>query len=465
MNLAATYVGEKALEQGVKLILNNPEKNIPRLIGLAEKLARDDHHRRMVANVKKVLQDKKGNWYCFARDLLTRTHPNIRQRLAVDFFINSTFIGVPRQKEWAAKLGVSVPWAILIDPTEKCNLNCTGCWAGDYQRAHELDLATMDRVITEGEKLGINFIVLSGGEPLLRRDDIIRLAERHPDQVFHLFTNGTLIDQKFVDDMIRLGNITVALSLEGFEEKTDRRRGRGVFAKVMAAMDLMRAAGAVYGVSVTYSRNNTEELGSEAFVDMLVNKGVAFGWYFTYIPIGKDVDLEMMATPEQRAWMFDRIQHFRQTKPIFLVDFWNDGEASNGCIAGGRRYFHINAAGEVEPCAFVHYSTCNIKDVSLVEALQNPLFRAYQKRQPFHQNLRRPCPIIDNPEMLRDIVAESGARSTQLHNDETAAEFATKLAPYARSWGEVADRIWEAGGKAATATGERENCCLCSVAH
>jgi MoaA/NifB/PqqE/SkfB family radical SAM enzyme len=382
-----------------------------------------------------------------------------------NFFINATFVGVPRQKEWAAKLGVAVPWAILMDPTEKCNLNCTGCWAGDYQRAQELDFATMDRVITEGEKLGIHFIVLSGGEPMLRRDDIVRLAEKHPDQVFHLFTNGTLIDQKFVDDMVRLGNITVALSLEGFETKTDSRRGKGVFAKVMQAMDLMQAAGVIYGVSVTYSRDNTEELGSDAFADMLVDKGVAFGWCFTYIPIGKDVDLTMMATPEQRAWMFERIKYFRSTKPILLIDFWNDGEASNGCIAGGRRYFHINAAGEVEPCAFVHYSTCNIKDVSLVEALQNPLFRAYQQRQPFNLNLRRPCPLIDNPEMLRDIVAESGARSTQLHDGETAEEFAAKLVPYACRWGEIADRIWKSRKRDASAKMEEENGCPGHSAH
>ncbi|MBC7348252.1 MAG: SPASM domain-containing protein, partial [Clostridia bacterium] len=119
-----------------------------------------------------------------------------------------------------------------------------------------------------------------------------------------------------------------------------------------------------------------------------------------------------------------------------------DGEAVNGCIAGGRTYFHINAAGEVEPCAFVHYATCNIKDVSLKEALQNPLFKAYQKRQPFHPNLRRPCPIIDNPEMLRDIVKESGAYPTQLHQDETIDEFVDKIKPYSVAWGELADNIW-----------------------
>lgn len=443
MNLAETFVGEKLLEQGVKFILRNPERNLRGILGIAEKLAREPHHREMVAAVKRVLQDKESNWYKFAQRLLTQTHPNIRQRLAINFFVNSTFIGVPRQKEWASKLGVSVPYAILMDPTEKCNLNCLGCWAGDYQRTQELDLATMDRIATEGEKLGIYFIVLSGGEPLLRRQDILTLAERHPDQVFHIFTNGTLIDETFVQEMVRLGNITVAISLEGFEETTDARRGKGVFKKVMRAMDLLRENGAVFGASVTYTRKNTEELGSEAFIDMLVDKGVAFVWFFTYIPIGKDVDLEMMATPEQRAWMFERITYFRQTKPIFLVDFWNDGEASNGCIAGGRRYFHINAAGEVEPCAFVHYSTCNIKNMSLIEALQNPLFRAYQKRQPFHPNLRRPCPLIDCPEMLQEIVHESGAYCTQLHDKETIDEFAAKLKPYAQEWGRLADSIWE----------------------
>jgi MoaA/NifB/PqqE/SkfB family radical SAM enzyme len=376
--------------------------------------------------------------------LLTETSYNVRTRLAINFFINATLVGSPKLKETEAREGVHVPWAILIDPTEKCNLNCLGCWAGDYQRQHELDFETLDRILTEAEQLGIYFIVFSGGEPLLRKKDLVALAEKHEGQVFHLFTNGTLIDEEFVHEMQRVGNITPAVSVEGLEETTDARRGKGVFQKVMRAMDLMRENGCVFGISVTYTKNNTEEVGSDEFIDLMVAKGAAYGWYFTYIPIGKDVDLELMATPEQRAYMYDRILYFRETKPIFLADFWNDGEAVNGCIAGGRSYFHINAAGEVEPCAFVHYATCNIKDMSLKEALQNPLFAAYQKRQPFHSNLRRPCPIIDVPDMLRDIVKESGAHSTQLRNEETADEFADKIKPYAEAWGEIADAIWTA---------------------
>ncbi|HHP51011.1 MAG TPA: radical SAM protein [Moorella mulderi] len=442
MALGSSRLKERLLEIGVKWLLHDPERNFPKMLKIAEKLAKEPHHKEMVLAVKRVLSDENSPWYVYARRLLTQTHPNIRERMALNFFVNATFQGVPRQKEWESRLGVGIPWAILMDPTERCNLRCQGCWAGDYQGTHDLEFELMDRILTEAEELGIYFIVLSGGEPTIRWKDIVKLAERHSQQVFHLFTNGTLIDQNFVDDMVRLGNITVALSLEGFEERTDARRGKGVFAKVMKAMDLMRQAGVIYGVSITYNRLNTEEVGSDAFVDMLIDRGVAFGWYFTYIPIGKDVDLKMMATPQQRAWMYERMQYFRKTKPIFLVDFWNDGQHSNGCIAGGRRYFHITAAGEVEPCAFVHYSCCNIKDMSLIEVLKNPLFRAYQKRQPFHCNPLRPCPLIDNPEKMVEMVLESGAYSTNVHGGEGPEEFAAKLVPYARDWGKVADSLW-----------------------
>ena len=237
----------------------------------------------------------------------------------------------------AKELGHSVPWAILIDPTERCNLNCTGCWAGDYQRSEELDFETLDRVMTEAEELGIFFTIMSGGEPTLRKRDIIKLAEKHPSQVIHLFTNGTLVDDEFVAEMMRVGNITLAFSIEGFEESTDSRRGKSVFKKVMEAMDRMRKAGLIFGVSVTYTRKNTEELASEEFVDMLVDKGATFAWYFTYVPVGKDVDVELMATPEQRAYMYEKVLEYRRTKPIFIMDFWNDGEISHGCIAGGKR--------------------------------------------------------------------------------------------------------------------------------
>lgn len=442
MDLARTYLGEKVVSQGVKYLLSRDMDDIGKLISWAEKLPMPAHQREDLKAVSKFLEDKNSNWYKLGQRILAETDPKVKEKLGLNFFVNANFLGVPKQQKMAKELGYSVPWAILIDPTERCNLNCIGCWAGDYSRHEELDFDTLDRIFTECEELGIYFIIMSGGEPTMRKKDIIKLAEKHSSQAFLLFTNGTLVDDEFVAEMKRVGNITLAFSIEGFEETTDARRGKGTFKKVMEAMDRMRKAGLIYGVSVTYNRNNTEELASEEFVDMLVDKGVVYAWYFTYIPVGKDVDVDLMATPEQRTYMYEKVLEYRRTKPIFIMDFWNDGEVSNGCIAGGKRYLHINARGDVEPCAFVHYASCNIKDVSLKEALGSPLMRAYQKRQPFNMNHHRPCPLIDNPEMMVEIVKESGAYPTQLNPDETPEEFAEKLTPYAQKWGQIADEKW-----------------------
>jgi MoaA/NifB/PqqE/SkfB family radical SAM enzyme len=442
MDLARSQLGEKIVGQGLKYLLSKDIDDLDKLIDWAEKLPMPQNHRVYLESAKKFLKDKDSNWYQFAQRLLRETDPYVKEKIGMNFFLNANFLGVQRQNKMAKELGHSVPWAILIDPTERCNLNCTGCWAGDYQRSEELDFETLDRVMTEAEELGIFFTIMSGGEPTLRKRDIIKLAEKHPSQVIHLFTNGTLVDDEFVAEMMRVGNITLAFSIEGFEESTDSRRGKSVFKKVMEAMDRMRKAGLIFGVSVTYTRKNTEELASEEFVDMLVDKGATFAWYFTYVPVGKDVDVELMATPEQRAYMYEKVLEYRRTKPIFIMDFWNDGEISHGCIAGGKRYLHINAKGDVEPCAFVHYATCNIKDLSLKDALSSPLMLAYQKRQPFNMNHHRPCPLIDNPEMMVEIVRESGAYSTQVNADETPEEFAQKLKNYSDSWGRLADAKW-----------------------
>lgn len=436
----------KIIDPAVGAIINyidkDPEKNLLTIANLMSRLAVLPEHKEQIEGVKRFLNDKDSNWYKFAIKGLKKVDKNILKRLMLNFFLNCNLKGIPKQKEMSEKLGVSVPWAVLIDPTEACNLKCIGCWAGDY-KPHSLSNEVLDRVFTEAEKLGIYFIVLSGGEPTVRKDDIVKLAEKHENQVFHLFTNGTLIDGKFVEDLKRVGNITLAISIDGLKEKTDARRGEGTFDKVMHSMDLLRENGVPFGFSATYTRQNTEEVGSDEFVDLLIDKGCYFGWYFTYIPVGKDVDFELMATPEQRKYMYERINYIRNNKELFAIDFWNDGEYSGGCIAGGRRYLHINASGEVEPCAFIHYSNVNINDVSLEDALKSPIMRSYQKRQPFNTDMLRPCPLIDNPEKLMEIVDESGAHNTQAHDESDIHNMIDDLKNVAAKWGEVADDIWE----------------------
>ena len=443
--ISSVDIVKPLVNQALAYVSKDPVANLPKILKIGERIAVKESHKAQVRDVAKVLTEPDGNWRELAIRLLTETHPNIMKSIGVNFFVNASLVGIPRQYKISEELGVQVPYAILMDPTEKCNLRCTGCWAGDYQRVRELDYEVMDRVCREAEELGIYLIVVSGGEPMAAKDKLLRLAESHPNQLFHPFTNGTLIDEDFVSEMVRVGNIAPALSLEGLEEETDNRRGKGVYRKIMRAMDLMREAGCVFGFSACYARNNVDVIASDEFIDTMVDKGCTFGWFFTYVPVGSEPNLDLMATPEQRAKMYDAVRRFRNTKPIFLVDFWNDGEFSLGCIAGGRRYLHINAAGDVEPCAFIHYATDNINDVSLKEALASPLMRAYQKRQPFNQNMLRPCPLIDNPEKLVEIIKESGARSTQLgeHTVEPEALAGKIQEEYTQHWAVRADQLWK----------------------
>ncbi|WAM32087.1 radical SAM protein [Caldicellulosiruptor naganoensis] len=444
MELPKRVIGEAVLKQVIRYLANNPEENMGKILDLTEKIVRRERDKWYIQNAKKYLLDPNSSWHHYAMRIIKETNPKVRERILINFFLNAGFIGVPKQLELIKKYDINIPYAILIDPTAACNLHCKGCWAGEYHKAARLEYEVLDRVVKEAQELGIYFIIFSGGEPLLRKDDILKLCEKYEDTVFLSFTNATLIDDEFIEKVAKVGNLAFAISIDGFEKSTDERRGPGVFKKVVTAMEKLKEAGVVFGFSTTYHRYNVEEVSSDEYIDFLIEKGAKFGWYFTYVPVGKDADVSYMATPEQRAYMYKRIEEIRWSKPIFVLDFWNDGEPAGGCIAGGRRYLHINANGDVEPCAFIHFSNVNIKECSLLDALKSPLFMAYRKNIPFNENHLRPCPMIDNPLKLKQIVEESGARPTQIGGEtETAEELANKLLEYSEKWGKVADKLWE----------------------
>jgi MoaA/NifB/PqqE/SkfB family radical SAM enzyme len=283
--------------------------------------------------------------------------------------------------------------------------------------------------------------LFSGGEPLLRKKDIIRLCEKHQDCYFSCFTNGTLIDEEFAKELQRVGNFAPSISIEGFENDTDFRRGNGTYRKVIQAFDILREHGLLYGCSTCYHRRNTEILASDEFIEFIIQKGCRFAFYFTYIPIGSSGQTSLLATPDQRKYMYYRIQEIRKKKPLFLVDFWNDGEMTNGCIAAGRRFLHINSNGDVEPCAFIHYSSANIHEISLKEALSQPLFMEYQRRQPFTINLLQPCPLLDNPRQLKEMVNKTKAQSTHIPDHESVEELTSKCEHVANAWAVVAEEL------------------------
>lgn len=254
--------------------------------------------------------------------------------------------------------------------------------------------------------------------------------------------NGTLIDDAFADEMLRVKNLVPAISIEGFEEATDFRRGEGTYRKVTEAMTRLKERKLLFGISCCYTSKNVEVIGSEEYFDSMIDMGAKFAWLFTYMPIGAAAVPELIATAEQRKFMYEQIHKFRKTKPLFTMDFWNDGDAVGGCIAGGRGYCHINANGDMEPCAFIHYSDSNIKEKTLLECYQSPLFMAYRRSQPFNDNMLRPCPVLDNPGRLTQIVEESGARSTDLESPERACDYCNRCVPAAEKWAPVADELW-----------------------
>ena len=219
-------------------------------------------------------------------------------------------------------------------------MHCTGCWAAEYGHKQSLTFEEMDRVLTEAKALGTHACLFTGGEPLLRKKDIIRLCEKHRDMAFHAFTNGPLIDEEFCQEMLRVGNFFVSISVEGFEEANDGRRGRGHFQKkALDAMDLMRSHRIPFGVSICYTSRKYKVVTSDEFLDLLIDKGCVFAWYFHYMPVGLNADTSLLLTPEQRTYMKDQVREIRGVtggKELYCIDFQNDGEFVGGCVAGGR---------------------------------------------------------------------------------------------------------------------------------
>ena len=431
-----------ALREGLRYVQSNPGANVPRLINLLRPFARIPMHREIMVQAERLWNDPNNNVRKGVERGFRQLSPVVTEKFVMNFLLNSALIGIPRGHELREKYDCNIPWAILMSPTSNCNLRCTGCWAEQYARGANLSFGELDNIIVQGKELGVYMYLYSGGEPLIRADDIVELGRKHDDCMFCVFTNATLVTPELSTQLGEVGNIVLAISVEGFAEDNDFRRGEGSYAHVVRAMDQLKDDGVGFGFSTCYHSRNTSEVASERFIDAMIDKGCFFGWYFTYIPIGKNADPALLATPEQRKLMYEKVREYRAAKDIFVLDFWNDGEYVEGCIAGGRRYLHINADGDVEPCAFIHYANANIRNTTLLEALQSPLFRQYHEHHPFNSNPLRPCPLLDNPDMLVSMVDASGAHSTQRADHESVEAITGKCQEAASNWQPVADQIW-----------------------
>ena len=437
-----------ALRPLLRFIEKNPGPNLVKLVDVVDFVSRRTFPRGTIAAFKAGALDEGNVWKRMAVSVLRDVDPGALRRLLLSLGLGIAN-GTRRVRINREKYGCNVPFQILFDPTSACNLHCRGCWAGEYHKSENLTLAEMDGIVRQAKKLGTRVFMLTGGEPLIRKNDILKVAGRHRECTFLIYTNATLIDEALARETKRLGNVVFAVSLEGFEESNDARRGAGAYERSMRAIDLLRKERCLFGISVCYTRENLETVTGDAFLDEMIARGVKFGFYFHYMPLGKGAAPELLLTPEQREGMYRRLRELRNArtgKPMFVMDFQNDAEYVGGCIGGGRNYFHINAAGDMEPCVFIHYSDSNIREHTLLEALQRPLFQAFYKGQPFNRNHLRPCPMLENPALLRGIVKGAGAKSTDLASPEDVDDLCAKCECYAAAWGPAAERVW-AGGK------------------
>lgn len=443
-------IASTMIREGIKMLQKDFDKNSIKLVEMAEKKFADNAlYLKIFTGLKKALQREDYVWRNYMKKIITETDPNVLEKI-ISPLVNAGFRSYELRVEAMKKYDCNIPWAILLDPTAACNLKCTGCWAAEYGKTSQLSYDDITKIITEGKELGTFIYLFTGGEPLMRKKDLIKLAEVHSDCLFITYTNGTLCDDAFADELQRVGNMFLTFSIEGNEETTDARRGNGTYNAVVSAMARLKARGVPFGASLCYTKQNAEVIASDEYADFLIDLGCLFAWYFTFMPVGAGATSELMATAEQRELMYDQIRkwRFKEQKPLFTIDFFNDGEYVGGCIAGGKQYFHINSNGDCEPCVFAHYSNSNIKDPNthLIDVLRSPIFMAYKQRQPFSDNMLRPCPIRDNPGAIKRMVEISGAKSTDLASPESVDELISKTVDYARLWKSTADQMAEKHG-------------------
>ena len=275
---------------GISTVYNylekDPEKNLPKLMEWVDRFAGDGPNSfpKQREVIRKVVNDPESNWYQLIVRLLKETDKDVLKTIFTNFFLNGNLIGWKTQQEYRDKYNCNIPWAILLDPTSACNLHCTGCWAAEYGNRLNLSLEEIDSIITQGKEMGVYTYIYTGGEPLVRKKDLITLCEKHNDCVFLSFTNATLIDEDFAKEMLRVKNFIPAISVEGDEASHDGRRGEGSFDKVVRAMNILKENRLPFGISCCYTSQNLERISSEEFYDQMIAWGAAFGGTSTICP-------------------------------------------------------------------------------------------------------------------------------------------------------------------------------------
>ncbi len=306
--------------------------------------------------------------------------------------------------------GEHVPSFLIASITSKCNLHCAGCYSRcnhatvDAEPVSQLTDEEWFRIFDEAEELGISFILLAGGEPMLRRD-IIEAAGKKPNIMFPIFTNGTFMDERYFGLFDRCRNLLPVMSIEGERRITDERRGKGVYDRLLSNMDELNRRGLMFGASVTVTTENIREVTSEAFLGSLSERGCKVVIFVEFVPV-TDESRELAPGDRERAYMKGEIKRIRKERPeMVFITFPGDEKSSGGCVAAGRGFFHINSRGGAEPCPFSPYSDISVRNTSLRDALHSPLFTALRDGGVLTEDHEGGCVLYEKREFVESLLA------------------------------------------------------------
>lgn len=314
-----------------------------------------------------------------------------------------------KKRRKAEGKGEHIPPFLIASITSKCNLHCAGCYSRcnhatvDSEPVRQLTDEEWQNVFNEADELGISFILLAGGEPMLRRG-VIEAAGKEQNILFPIFTNGTYLDDRYLELFDKCRNLIPVMSIEGSRELTDERRGAGIYDKLIANMDEIKKRGLIFGASVTVTTRNYKEVTSQAFLDSLADKGCKVVIFVEYVPVTEE-SRELAPTDTEREFMQNEIIRLRETRPeIVYISFPGDEKSSGGCVAAGRGFFHINSHGGAEPCPFSPYSDINVRDSSLKDAMNSPLFIKLRDEGYLLEDHEGGCILYEKRELVQQIL-------------------------------------------------------------
>lgn len=350
-------------------------------------------------------------------DAIKATLKNPRESAYMAKFALATKAASKKRKKLEDE-GEHIPPFLIASITSSCNLHCAGCYSRcnnateDTEPVSQLTDEEWLKVFDEADDLGVSFILLAGGEPLLRRG-VIEAAGRKQNILFPIFTNGTYMAEKYFDLFDKNRNLVPIMSIEGEKEATDTRRGEGVYDKLISNMDELNRRGLIYGASVTVTTENIREVSSEDFIGKLSSKGCKAVIFVEFVPVTEDVT-HLAPGDEEREYLKKEIARLREEHPeIVFVSFPGDEKSSGGCIAAGRGFFHINSHGGAEPCPFSPYSDINVKETSLRDAMKSKLFRALQAEGVLLDDHEGGCVLYEKREEVERLLACDNGKDNQ----------------------------------------------------